>query len=262
MHFIFSLETSSETPAPLQPYDDNTEPPSVTPALKEPRVSPDKNMKMNAADIELLQSSQVAQNRGPTSPHRTRLSSLARRCQEINNWDDDYSYHSSSHGAQVAVEGSFASPKKLDVHAASASNFDEVVRLPAATQEPSVTGNTNALSNRWRTHSTSSCESLVSDSGGSVSSFGSLSSSSKTPSTPYVAHHPKPQSKLQSPIKTGLSQTATPSPTKKLQWDRGLLNSLVSGLPVHCCDSVIQGNLLHQSRGNSMHLESLVPTVP
>lgn len=225
---FITVETSSETPTPLQPCDENTELPSVT--LRKPSVSPDKNLKMNPADLGQPHSSQASQSQCPPSPHKSRLSSLAKRCQEINNWDDDYSYHSSSHGSQVAVAGSFASPKKLDVHAASAINIDGTVQSLTSLEEPRVTGSTNALPNHCRTPSTSSCGSLVSDSGGSVSSFGSLSSASKTPSS-YIAQHPKPQSKPQTPSKAGLSQNATPSPTKRLQWDRGLLNSLVSDLP-------------------------------
>ncbi|XP_050688938.1 anillin-like isoform X3 [Eriocheir sinensis] len=219
-------DTSSETPAPLQPCDDNIEIPSVTAAPRKPDVSPDRNLKFDSSDTRLPQSSQASQSLGHSPPRKSRLASLAKRCQDINNWDDDYSYHSSSHGSQVAVAGCFASPKKMNVHAASATNLDEVVLSPASVVEPIVTRNTNTLPNHCRTPSASSCGSLTSDSGGSLSSLGSLSSASKTPSTPHVNLHPKPQSKPQTPNNTGMGQTASPSPTKKLQWDRGLLNSL------------------------------------
>lgn len=228
----FAVDNSSETP-PLQPCDDNIETPSAPVAPRKPDVSPDRNLKFDSSETRLPQSSQALQSLGHSPPRKPRLTSLAKRCQEINNWDDDYSYHSSSHGSQVAVAGCFASPKKRNVHAASATNLDEVLLSPASVVEPIVTGNTNALPNHCHTPSVSSCGSLTSDSGGSVSSLGSLSSASRTPSTPHVNLHPKPQSKPQTPNNAGMSQTATPSPTKKLQWDRGLLNSLVSSLLVH-----------------------------
>ncbi|KAK8401676.1 hypothetical protein O3P69_001061 [Scylla paramamosain] len=216
---------SSEALSPLQPSVDNIEPPRTALAPKKPDISPDRNSRMEPEDMEMHHPVKIREKQGPSSPHKPRLTSLAKRCQEINNWDDDYSYHSSSHGSQVAVGGNSASPKKFDVHGACsllASYPDKVEPL----EVEELTKNTNFPQSPSRTSSTSSYGSVSSGGESSLSSYGSLSSATKAPSSPYIAQHPKLQSSLQTPSKTELSQNTNASPTKKLLWDRGLLNSL------------------------------------
>ncbi|XP_063886653.1 anillin-like isoform X2 [Scylla paramamosain] len=218
---------SSEALSPLQPSVDNIEPPRTALAPKKPDISPDRNSRMEPEDMEMHHPVKIREKQGPSSPHKPRLTSLAKRCQEINNWDDDYSYHSSSHGSQVAVGGNSASPKKFDVHGACsllASYPDKVEPL----EVEELTKNTNFPQSPSRTSSTSSYGSVSSGGESSLSSYGSLSSATKAPSSPYIAQHPKLQSSLQTPSKTELSQNTNASPTKKLLWDRGLLNSLMN----------------------------------
>ncbi|KAK8401672.1 hypothetical protein O3P69_001061 [Scylla paramamosain] len=93
---------SSEALSPLQPSVDNIEPPRTALAPKKPDISPDRNSRMEPEDMEMHHPVKIREKQGPSSPHKPRLTSLAKRCQEINNWDDDYSYHSSSHGSQEA----------------------------------------------------------------------------------------------------------------------------------------------------------------
>ncbi|XP_045117440.1 anillin-like isoform X5 [Portunus trituberculatus] len=218
---------SSEALSPLQPSVDNIEPPRTASLPKKSDFSPDRKLRKEPGDMEMHQPVKIGENQGPTSPHKPRLTSLAKRCQEINNWDDDYSYHSSSHGSQVAVGGNSASPKKFDVHGAyslSASNPGKI--KPLEVEE--LTKNTNVLQSPSRSSSTSSYGSVGSGGESSLSSYASLSPATKAPSSPHVAQHPKLQSNLQTPNKTELSQNANASPTKKLLWDRGLLNSLIN----------------------------------
>ncbi|KAK8401671.1 hypothetical protein O3P69_001061 [Scylla paramamosain] len=96
---------SSEALSPLQPSVDNIEPPRTALAPKKPDISPDRNSRMEPEDMEMHHPVKIREKQGPSSPHKPRLTSLAKRCQEINNWDDDYSYHSSSHGSQVEAQG-------------------------------------------------------------------------------------------------------------------------------------------------------------
>ncbi|MPC43621.1 hypothetical protein E2C01_037271 [Portunus trituberculatus] len=93
---------SSEALSPLQPSVDNIEPPRTASLPKKSDFSPDRKLRKEPGDMEMHQPVKIGENQGPTSPHKPRLTSLAKRCQEINNWDDDYSYHSSSHGSQEA----------------------------------------------------------------------------------------------------------------------------------------------------------------
>ena len=229
---LFVIDASSEAPTPLQPCVDNIEPPRTASPPRKRNVSPDKNLRMDSRNTGQPQT--VKEKQGLSPPQKPRLTTLAKRCQEINNWDDDYSYHSSSHGSQVAVEGNFASPKSFDVHDAcplSASNLDEVAK-PQPIKEHNIR-NTDAPLSPSHTPSVSSCGKFNGNCGeSSPSSYASLSAATKAPSSPHVAQHPKLQPNLQTPNKTGLSQNANASPTKKLVWDRGLLNSLVSKLYV------------------------------
>ena len=227
LNYFLTIGNSSEALSPLQPSADNIEPPRTALPHKKLDMSPDRNLRKEPEEMEMHQPVRIGEKQGPSSPHKPRLTSLAKRCQEINNWDDDYSYHSSSHGSQVAVVGNSASPKKFDVHVAcslSASNPGKVEPL----EVEQLTKKTNFFQSPSRTSSTSSYGSVGSGGESSLSSYASLSPATKAPSSPYVAQHPKLQSNLQTPSKTELSQNANASPTKKLHWDRGLLNSLVS----------------------------------
>lgn len=197
-------------------------------------------------------SSKVSTSEGPTSPCRTGLSALARRCQQMREWEDDYTYHSTNHGSQVVVEGSPAfSASQMHgqhkiMHEPSSSRM---VTLHGATSQ--VVGCTSVSSSGLQSSICSGDSAtnldtkpkyffgdgpvgMVQGAGGGSLAVSAASSMTPSCNIPSSYARASSQSKYASEselsrAKQILSQTESPgSPTKKLNWDRGLLNSLVS----------------------------------
>lgn len=195
-------------------------------------------------------SSKVSTSEGPTSPCRTGLSALARRCQQMREWEDDYTYHSTNHGSQVVVEGSPAfSASQMHgqhkiMHEPSSSRM---VTLHGATSQ--VVGCTSVSSSGLQSSICSGDSAtnldtkpkyffgdgpvgMVQGAGGGSLAVSAASSMTPSCNIPSSYARASSQSKYASEselsrAKQILSQTESPgSPTKKLNWDRGLLNSL------------------------------------
>ncbi|KAK4310082.1 hypothetical protein Pmani_018334 [Petrolisthes manimaculis] len=236
------VESPKGAAEPLRPS--NVEPQSVntdTP-LKKSHGSPSKvtNRSVNQEDMKLPREP-VTTSDIPTSPRKPRLGALARRCQEMKSWEDDYSYHSStSHGSQVDVEGEVASlPSVHDLSTnLSSSNHDSSAAAESSASSPYHTCTpTSAVSSAtFNTPTYFFGEGLTgrlvsqSSGGGSNDSFSrkSQNPSHSIPSPSSSARQCNSPSKLEiSRSKTTEHQDDTvASPTKKLAWDRGMLNSL------------------------------------
>ncbi|XP_042228384.1 anillin-like isoform X2 [Homarus americanus] len=259
---IYSDDTKAAAPLRMSngdPADSSNALPSVSTKIDK---SPNKVNSMCVTDFALSEGSQLkvtsataVVDEGSTSPRKSRLNVLARRCQEMREWDDDYAYHSNNHGSQVEVGGSSAfgmngSSKNLNVSKLSTKitpHNSSVLKVDGRT----AIKTNGSLSPR---HSPTSLNIGIttpkyyfgevpssmdcSDSGGSESpalssnismatSYNTPTSSSST-SSYSSAHQFIYPSKLEMPRnKTALHQTESPSsPTKKLVWDRGMLNSL------------------------------------
>ncbi|XP_042228386.1 anillin-like isoform X4 [Homarus americanus] len=260
---IYSDDTKAAAPLRMSngdPADSSNALPSVSTKIDK---SPNKVNSMCVTDFALSEGSQLkvtsataVVDEGSTSPRKSRLNVLARRCQEMREWDDDYAYHSNNHGSQVEVGGSSAfgmngSSKNLNVSKLSTKitpHNSSVLKVDGRT----AIKTNGSLSPR---HSPTSLNIGIttpkyyfgevpssmdcSDSGGSESpalssnismatSYNTPTSSSST-SSYSSAHQFIYPSKLEMPRnKTALHQTESPSsPTKKLVWDRGMLNSLI-----------------------------------
>ncbi|KAK4309982.1 hypothetical protein Pmani_018448 [Petrolisthes manimaculis] len=236
------VESPKGAAEPLRPS--NVEPQSVntdTP-LKKSHGSPSKvtNRSVNQEDMK-LPCEPVTTSDIPTSPRKPRLGALARRCQEMKSWEDDYSYHSStSHGSQVDVEGEVASlPSVHDLSTnLSSSNHDSSAAAESSASSPYHTCTpTSAVSSAtFNTPTYFFGEGLTgrlvsqSSGGGSNDSFSrkSQNPSHSIPSPSSSARQCNSPSKLEiSRSKTtGHQDDTVASPTKKLAWDRGMLNSL------------------------------------
>nr|XP_045607574.1 anillin-like isoform X2 [Procambarus clarkii] len=222
--------------------------------------SPNKVLSKRTVDFDHSASlqpetSQAKEQGTTTSPSRPRLKSLARRCQEMKEWEDDYAYHSTSsnQNSQVDVEGSIASDvhgysQDLDDSNTSAKVFPQISSLMKAEGRSAIKTN-GSLSpchpsalrfdhfpQKYYFGGGPSGMDINSGGGESLGTSNlsmnssntptSSCSSSSYPATPYYFKYP---SKLEMPRdKTALHQTETPpaSPTKKLVWDKGMLNSL------------------------------------
>ncbi|XP_069185998.1 anillin isoform X4 [Procambarus clarkii] len=222
--------------------------------------SPNKVLPKRTVDFDHSASlqpetSQAKEQGTTTSPSRPRLKSLARRCQEMKEWEDDYAYHSTSsnQNSQVDVEGSIASDvhgysQDLDDSNTSAKVFPQISSLMKAEGRSAIKTN-GSLSpchpsavrfehfpQKYYFGGGPSGMDINSGGGESLGTSNlsmnssntptSSCSSSSYPATPYYFKYP---SKLEMPRdKTALHQTETPpaSPTKKLVWDKGMLNSL------------------------------------
>ncbi|XP_069957751.1 anillin isoform X3 [Cherax quadricarinatus] len=208
---------------------------------------------MNFDQSESLQpkTSPSRKDEGSTSPCRPRLKSLARRAQEMKNWEDDYTRATSnSHNSKVEVEGNLAS----SMHGYSHENYASNTRANIISQRSSTRaeGRSAVKTNG----SLSPCHAVASVQGENIPPqyyFGdgpsgahfngsscespaipnpstntsiSFSSSSSYNTTPNL----KNLTKLKMPRETTvLHQPKSPtSPTKKLVWDKGMLNSLIS----------------------------------
>nr|XP_053651205.1 anillin-like isoform X3 [Cherax quadricarinatus] len=206
---------------------------------------------MNFDQSESLQpkTSPSRKDEGSTSPCRPRLKSLARRAQEMKNWEDDYTRATSnSHNSKVEVEGNLAS----SMHGYSHENYASNTRANIISQRSSTRaeGRSAVKTNG----SLSPCHAVASVQGENIPPqyyFGdgpsgahfngsscespaipnpstntsiSFSSSSSYNTTPNL----KNLTKLKMPRETTvLHQPKSPtSPTKKLVWDKGMLNSL------------------------------------
>ncbi|XP_068229036.1 anillin-like isoform X3 [Palaemon carinicauda] len=187
-----------------------------------------------------------------TSPSRLRLNALARRTQELNNWEDDYSYHSTSQRPQVEVDGSksLSSPSQkrhVATHTLHASNT--VVngsKYPASEKSSLNPTVLNVPSLESAIESTK--PSYYFGDGPSVAGTGlggrSLGTTNNTDISPdphfptaistsasissSLCHSVKPPSKQESPrTKLPESRARCPvSPTKRLDWDQSMIRSL------------------------------------
>lgn len=215
--------------------------------------SPNRITSVSATDSGLIESPHkdfpASELQGSNSPSKPNLIDIAQRCQEMKAWEGDYSYHPTNHNSQVEVEGSLASLPLSDMHGSphilNASNTD--AKVP-----PTVSSLLKFESQSYtKTNDLGPCPSPMNisennkpkyyfgeghpnmvfsgDSGNSLalSSTWSMASSNDL-CTSSSAYPPTPQSEM-SRDKTVLHQTEShASPTKKLVWDQGMLNSLVS----------------------------------
>lgn len=161
----------------------------------------------------------------------------------MKNWDDDYSYHSSSHGSQVDIEGEVASLSSVHELPAnlSSSNPDSSSAAESSASSPYHTCTPSSAVSSINTPTYFFGEGttgrLVNQSSGG-SSESSFSHTRKNPPHSIPPPPPSPARPCDSPSKLDMSRSKTTghhddkaSPTKKLAWDRGMINSLVSTHP-------------------------------
>ncbi|XP_071548148.1 uncharacterized protein [Panulirus ornatus] len=241
--------------SPLQTSNlDSTESLNIgSPPTEKKSNSPNKITKAFETDSGQVESPQkafpVCEVQGSTSrkPH---LSALARRCQEMKAWDDDYSHHPTNHNSQVEVEGTLALMPLSDMHSSSCN-------LHASNTVSKVPSQVEGQSGSKTNESLDTCPSLIKTSennkpkyyfgegvpymvsGGKSSKSLALSTnlsmaSSNDLCTSSTVYPHTPQSKYPSESKMSrnkmaLHQTKSPaSPTKKLSWDQGMLKSLIN----------------------------------
>ncbi|XP_037799219.1 anillin-like [Penaeus monodon] len=214
-----------------------------------PRKAPSPGLGEGQDGAECLISSKVSTSVGPTSPCRGGLTALARRCQQMREWEDDYTYHSTNHGSQVVVEGSpaFSASQLHGEHKnMHEPNSSRMVTLHGATSQ--VMGCTTVSSSGLQSPFCSSDSAsnlntvpkylfgdgpsgMVQVAGGGSVAVSAASSMTPSCSIPSSNALTSSQSMYASESELSrakqMSQTESPaSPTKKLNWDRGLLTSL------------------------------------
>ncbi|XP_063587611.1 anillin-like isoform X4 [Penaeus indicus] len=240
----------SEPAMPLQLVNSETTECKIPKKQCSPRKAPSPGLGECQDGADCLISSKVSTSVEPTSPCRTGLTALARRCQQMREWEDDYTYHSTNHGSQVVVEGSPAFSasqvhgQHKNMHKPSSSG---TVTLHGATtqvvgcttvssiglQSPICSGDlASNLDTVPKYFFGDGPAGMVQGAGGGLLAVSAASSMTPSCSIPSSHACTSSQSKyaLESDLsraKQMLSQTESPaSPTKKLNWDRGLLNSL------------------------------------
>ncbi|XP_063587619.1 anillin-like isoform X5 [Penaeus indicus] len=92
----------SEPAMPLQLVNSETTECKIPKKQCSPRKAPSPGLGECQDGADCLISSKVSTSVEPTSPCRTGLTALARRCQQMREWEDDYTYHSTNHGSQEA----------------------------------------------------------------------------------------------------------------------------------------------------------------
>ncbi|XP_042861086.1 anillin-like isoform X2 [Penaeus japonicus] len=241
---MYSDEGQPSEPAmPLQPANSETEY-KMPKKQSSPRKPSSSSLDLGGDGADYPTPSTESASEGPLSPpRRTGLTALARRCQQLREWEDDYTYHSTNHGSQVVVEGSPAfsasqvhgqnknmhdpNPcRKGAVHAAKSQAVGCTVSssgLQSPVCSSDVAANLDTVPKYFFGDGPAGM--VQGNGGGSQAVSAALS---MTPSSNITSSQSKHASKSElSRAKQAFSQTESPaSPTKKLNWDRGLLNSL------------------------------------